>query len=70
MLKHWRVPFAVLVMALIGMWWFVGAEDWNSGKDQRNKMRRYNATLRERVTVLEQRLTTEPNSQPNKAGNP
>ena len=69
MARHWRRPFVVLVLALIGMWWFVGAEDWNSGKDQRNSMRRYSATLRERVTVLEQRLTTDPNALSENQGN-
>lgn len=61
MTRQSRVPFAMFVVALIGMLWFVSQGKWNDAKDQRNKMRRFNATLRERVIVLEQQLTVDPN---------
>lgn len=60
MTRQSRMPFLLFVVALIAMLCFVGQGKWNEAKDQRNKMRRYNATIRERVTVLEQRLTTDP----------
>lgn len=59
--SRWRFGFFAFVTAMVAMWFFVGTAQWNDAKDQRNKMRRHNAKLRERVTVLEQQIVINPN---------
>ena len=62
MAKHWRASFAVLVVSLLGIFWFVGLDRWDAAKDQRNDMRRFRSTLKERVLILEQQqVVIDPN---------